>query len=252
MVDIVALASGSNGNCYYIGNKTEAVLIDAGIYFKDLIFRINQNNINPENIKAIFITHEHSDHVRGAKVLSKRLNIPVYFTSKTYYKLYEKYRPPYCNFFTPGDSIKLNSITIHSFLKKHDAVDPCSFVVESNNRRIGIFTDIGEACDKLNTATQTCDAIFLEANYDVQMLQNGPYPEYLKNRVQSEIGHLSNIQALNLINSQASDRLKLIFLSHLSEQNNTPELAMQAFVNLQKSIDIKLTSRYHTSELVTI
>ena len=252
MLEICALASGSNGNSYYIGNENDAVLIDAGISCKQILLRMEQKELDVTKIKAVFISHEHADHSRGARVLGKRLHIPVYVTPKTYHKLYKAMKPNSPSFFNAGESTQIGEITVHSFLKNHDASDPCSFRVEYSGKNIGIFTDIGEPCDNVISNLKKCDAIFLETNYDEQMLLDGPYPYFLKQRISSNVGHLSNDQALKLINVYASPKLKVVFLSHLSAENNTPDLAFSCFQALSKSMIIEPTSRKGASKVLLI
>jgi len=252
MVEICALASGSNGNCYYIGNENEAILIDAGIYYKRLIERLNDANLDKSKIKAIFISHEHMDHIQGARVTSKKLGIPVFYTKKTYHKSYNKNKAANFGFFEPNTTYIIDGIKIHSFSKNHDAIDPCSFRVEINGKNIGVMTDIGIVDETLINEFSKCDAVFLEANYDVDMLMTGIYPQHLKERVSSSRGHLSNEQALNLVEQHASPNLKTIFLSHISPVNNTRELALEHFKPVSDKYDIKLTSRHEISEVLTI
>ncbi len=249
MLEICAIASGSNGNCYYIGNNTDAVLIDAGISTKQILARMTERNLDPGKIKALFITHEHSDHLRGARVLSKRLQIPVYITASTYNHAYRKLRPDYPKYFSREEIIKTGSFTIFPIIKQHDAADPCSFRIEHQNHSIGVFTDLGEICDNVKSHINHCDALFLEANYDETMLWEGPYPFYLKKRVASEIGHLSNQQAFNLLNKYTCDNLQCVFLSHISKDNNTPAKAMEAMRPLSKKIKIKIAPRNEASEV---
>ena len=249
MLEICSIASGSNGNCYYIGNSTDAVLVDVGISTKQILIRMNERDLDPGKIKAIFITHEHSDHLRGARVLAKRLQIPVYMTAKTFNNSYKNLRPHYPNFFHPGDIIEVGEFRIHSVLKNHDAAEPCSFRVEYYGKNVGVFTDIGEACANVQTHFNLCDGVFLEANYDDKMLWDGHYPWYLKKRVASDLGHLSNEQAFDLLNAHASEDLKCVFLSHISKENNTPEKALDSMQALAKKYDIKIASRYDASEV---
>ena len=251
MIEICALASGSNGNSYYIGNENEAILIDAGIYYKRLIERLNDAGLDKNKIKAIFISHEHSDHIQGLRATSKKLGIPGILTKKTYHKAYDKNKPELFAFFNPGEPYIIGNITIHPFKKMHDAKDPCSFRVEVNNKHIGVMTDIGEVDEIVKQEFSKCDAVFLESNYDKEMLFNGLYPYYLKQRVNSSVGHLSNEQALELTEQYASPNLKTIFLSHISAANNTRELAMETFSGLKGKYDIKLTSRQGISEIVS-
>lgn len=249
MLEICAIASGSNGNCYYVGNEIDAVIIDAGISCRQILLRMKVRGLYAEKIKAVFVTHEHSDHMRGVRGISKKLNVPIYLTAKTFYGAYKKLRPDYPSFFVPGDEIVVGEFTVHSFIKNHDATEPCSFRVRYKNKNIGVFTDIGEPCENVTTHLQMCDALFLESNYDEKMLWNGQYPYFLKQRVSSGVGHLSNDQAYNLLDLHAGKNLRCVFLSHLSKENNTPEIAMNSMQNLTSRFLIKLTSRFEAGEV---
>lgn len=252
MIEICALASGSNGNSYYIGNEEEAVLIDAGIYYKKLIERLDDTGLDKNKIKAIFISHEHSDHIQGARSTSNKLGVPVYYTKKTYYKSYKKNRAQNFVLLEPGTPYIIGNITIHPFAKQHDAIDPCSFRVEINNKSIGVMTDIGEADEILNKEFSKCDAVFLEANYDEDMLHSGLYPHHLKERVSSSKGHLSNFQAIELIEKYASPQLKTIFLAHISAANNTHDIVKEEFSIFNGRYDINLCSRKEASKLIKL
>jgi phosphoribosyl 1,2-cyclic phosphodiesterase len=243
-LEICALASGSNGNCYYIGNDQEAILVDAGLSARQLQFRMLECNIDAAKIKAILVTHEHSDHCCGARVFSKRLGgIPVCLTKKTYLAIHARQRPEKVVWFEPNLPFMVGSFEIFPFAKQHDAVEACSFRIGYDGRHIGVMTDIGDPCERVRQHFSLCDAVFLETNYDEGMLWSGSYPYYLKQRVSSAFGHLSNEQAFRLVESYAGERLKTILLSHLSGENNTPEKAFSVFQSLQKSYQIELTSR---------
>lgn len=252
MLEICAIASGSNGNCYYIGNEKDAVLIDAGISCKQIVQRMKDCNLNPLKIKAVFITHEHSDHISGARVFGKRMHVPVYLTAKTWYGAYKNMRPDVPRFFNPGDKIEVGEFIVHSFLKNHDASQPCSFRVQFGEKNIGVFTDIGEPCENVSQHLSVCDGLFLETNYDEKMLWEGNYPWFLKQRIASEVGHLSNNQAFDLLLKYAGKNLKIVFLSHISKENNTPEIALQTMHPLKPHFDIRLTSRYKASDILVI
>jgi len=249
MIEICALASGSNGNCYYIGNERDAVLVDAGVSARQILMRMNDAGLDASKIRGIFISHEHTDHVSGIRVLVKRLGVQAWFSQGTFDALRETERPELFGFFKPGKSMQLGSFTIHPFLKNHDAAEPCSFRIEHDDWHIGVFTDIGEACEQVRYHLRKCHALFLETNYDEKMLWEGSYPYLLKRRVASSQGHLSNDQAFELIREHAGPELVHVFLSHLSGENNRPELAAERFITLTERFDVKLTSRHTFSEL---
>ncbi|HAQ20258.1 MAG TPA: MBL fold metallo-hydrolase [Prolixibacteraceae bacterium] len=243
MIEICALASGSNGNCYYIGNEHDAVLVDAGISAKRILMRMNDAGLDPSKVRGIFISHEHADHVSGVRVLVKRLGVKAWFSLGTFDALRESERPETYGIFKPGKAFHLGSFTIHPFLKNHDAAEPCSFRIEHDDWHVGVFTDIGEACDTVRHHLRKCHALFLETNYDEKMLWEGSYPYILKRRVASAHGHLSNDQAFKLIREHAGPELLHVFLSHLSGENNRPELAASRFESLADRFNVSLTSR---------
>lgn len=249
MLEICALASGSNGNSYYIGNEWEALLVDAGISTKQLFLRMQSRGLDPHKIRAVFLSHEHSDHSRGIQVLSKRLSVNIWMSTKTWNSLPVYHRPPWVRFFEPGDTVTIGSFGVHTFLKNHDAADPCSFRISQGEKSVGVFTDIGTPCDRVKKELGECHAVFMESNYDEKMLWEGSYPWPLKQRVASDVGHLSNLQALQLVQEHAHPRLECLFLSHLSQENNTPGKAFTAFEPLQDRMLVKLTDRHAASDL---
>jgi phosphoribosyl 1,2-cyclic phosphodiesterase len=252
MLEICSIASRSNGNCYYIGNSDSAILVDAGISRKQAFTRMEQKNINPNKIKAIFISHEHNDHFRGIRVLSKKTGAPVYMTSETFNNSWKPHRPFNVLFFNPGDIVAIDDLLVHTFIKNHDAVEPCSFRIEYEGINVGVFTDLGEACDNVINHFQQCNAIFLESNYDEDMLWSGPYPHYLKERIASKYGHLSNIQAKELLDKHHNPYLQLVILSHLSQENNTPDIAMATFNKFKDKFRIEFASRHEVGDIFTI
>lgn len=257
MTKIAAIASGSNGNCYYIENKGEAVLIDAGVSRKQIIERMQNLNLDIEKVKGIFISHEHTDHTRGAEVLSKLYKIPVYFTKKTYDASRVTIKEELLNFFEINTPVSFDELLILPFPKKHDAVDPCSFIVKAGNKNIGVVTDVGSQCENIISHIPQCDALFLETNYDDEMLKDSSYPYFLKKRIDSEFGHLSNKDACNIILDHSSERLTHLFLSHLSANSNCPRLAHQ-HINSQlelrggPKINVIMTSREKESDLFNL
>jgi len=213
---------------------------------------MQQRELDPAKVRALLVTHEHTDHARGARVLSKRLDIPVYLTEGTYLGIQPLDRPENSCFIKSADSFNIEGFHIHSFPKNHDAEDPCSFRIEYKHTCVGVFTDIGEACENVRYHLEKCNAVFIESNYDEEMLWAGPYPFYLKRRVSSEVGHLSNEQSLQLITNHAGEQLEHVFLSHLSGENNTPGKAYQHFSSLKSRYNIHLTSREDASYVIRI
>jgi len=252
MIEICAIASGSNGNCYYIGNSTESVVVDAGISCRQIMLRMYAKKLKPSKIKAIFVTHEHIDHCSGVKTLSKRVNAPVYMTSQTYNRLRVDVRPQNVKIFTPGETITVGSFTIHTCQKRHDAVEPCGFRIEYEGISVGVFTDLGSACGRVVEQVSQCHALFLESNYDDAMLWAGSYRQSLKKRIASKYGHLSNHQAVELVRQHHHPGLQLVLLSHLSAENNRPEIAASVFDRLRNQFKIELTSRDEASEVYRI
>lgn len=252
MIEICALASGSNGNCYYIGNKQDAILIDAGINCKQILIRMRLKGLDPSLLRAIFITHEHSDHVCGVRVLGKKLDIPAFMTKGTHDALYNLHRPLAPRFIEPGIPVPIGPFTVHPILKNHDAAHPTSFRIEYSGLSIGVFTDIGTPCENVTSHLKQCHALFLETNYDEKMLWEGGYPYPLKKRVSSDVGHLSNDQAVNLLTEHAGPDLKLVLLSHLSANNNTPQKAWDAMKHFVDRFEMRLTSRYEPGEVIWI
>jgi len=249
---LASLNSGSNGNCYYIGNGEEAVLIDAGISCRETTRRMMRLGLPMGQVKAIFITHEHTDHTRGAEVLSKKYGIPVYITGATYRNSRMKIEPSLLRDFTGYGSVLIGDLSVNPFPKWHDASEPHSFTVSSGGLTAGVFTDIGMACEHVELHLGDCHAAFLEANYDDTMLENGRYPALLKRRIRSFEGHLSNDQALELFTSCRSPFLELLILSHLSAENNRPELVMDLFSRHASGTRIVVASRHEESEVFCV
>lgn len=250
---ISSLNTGSNGNCFYIGNQEEAVLIDAGLSCKETELRMKRLNLSMEKVKAIFISHEHSDHIKGLPVLSRKYQLPIYITTPTLLGGRQQLATNLVQPFTAHCPIQLGSLQIKAFPKLHDAAEPHSFTVSCNGITVGVFTDIGMHCDQVVKHFKQCHAAFLEANYDEEMLENGRYPYFLKNRIRSGKGHLSNKQALDLFTAHKPDFMSHLFLSHLSKDNNSPQLVEQLFVPYANGTSIIVASRleetpvYHIS-----
>ncbi|HEY8897663.1 MAG TPA: MBL fold metallo-hydrolase [Niastella sp.] len=241
---IASLNSGSNGNCYYVGNGQEAILVDAGISCRETERRMYRLGLSMQTVKAIFVSHEHTDHISGIPVLAKKYQLPVYITEATRYHGNLSIQKEQTFTFKAYEPVQIGNLAIQAFPKFHDAAEPHSFVVNGNNVNIGVFTDIGAACDHLITHFQHCHAAFLEANYDEEMLEKGSYPRHLKNRIRGGHGHLSNKQALDVFTRHKPAYMSHLFLSHLSRDNNSPQLVQQLFTEHAGETQIIVASRF--------
>jgi len=249
---ITSLNSGSNGNCYYIGNEQEAVLVDAGISCREIERRMTSLGLSVGNIKAIFVSHEHSDHIRGVGVLSRKHSIPVYMSAQTCLSSIIPVEPDLIRTFQSNETINTGSLQVDAFPKLHDSIDPYSFTVHYDGITIGVFTDIGEPCANVIHHFGRCHAAFLEANYDERMLDDGTYPVYLKRRIKSQTGHLSNNQALELFTKHKAPHLQHLILSHLSEHNNHPGIVSRLFEPHANGTRIRIASRYRETEVICV
>ncbi|MFC5411898.1 MBL fold metallo-hydrolase [Larkinella bovis] len=240
---ITSLNSGSNGNCYYVGNEQDAVLIDAGISCRQAETRLRRLGLSMQTVRAIFISHEHSDHISGLSKLAGKYQIPVFITAQTL----KNSRLPLHTFpirsFRSHEPIGIGDLRIMAFPKHHDAADPHSFTVSYHDTRVGVFTDIGIACDQLIHHFSQCHAAFLETNYDEDLLENGRYPYFLKQRIRGGKGHLSNQQALALFRTHKPPFMSHVLLSHLSKDNNSPFLVRDLFLPHLNSTQLIVTSR---------
>ena len=252
-VIICSLASGSNGNAYYIAFNDEAILIDCGITYRQLTTRARRQGVDLRTIKHVFITHEHSDHVRGLRGLTEHCDCTCYMTRGTAEKSKSWYlpeNPPIAIHY--GDITEVGPFRVHCFQKPHDVKEPCSFRVEVNGINIGVFTDIGAPCDELKAHLHECHAAFLESNYDVDMLWAGKYPLMLKQRVTCGTGHLSNVQSAQLVADVDAPHLHTIILSHISEHNNHPHIAKKAFERFGDKYKVLTASRYEAGPVFII
>jgi phosphoribosyl 1,2-cyclic phosphodiesterase len=250
MLSITSLNSGSNGNCYYIGNTEEAVLVDAGISCREIERRMKRLGLSMKNVKAVFVSHEHSDHIRGIPSLVKKHRIPIYITPATM-AFGGLYLEDYLSF-TAYEPVRIGALTITAFPKLHDASDPYSFIVSCKEISVGVFTDIGLPCEHVIRHFGQCHAAFLEANYDEGMLDRGGYPYYLKNRIRGGKGHLSNMQALSLFMRHRPSFMSHLLLSHLSRNNNSPELVKELFEQHAGTTKIIVASRYEETPVYQI
>lgn len=251
-LNICSLNSGSNANCYYVGNDNEAVLIDVGLSCRETEKRMSGLSLSMDTVKAIFISHEHSDHVTGLAAISKKYQLPVYITEATLGNCKVPVDQNLVQHFQQTKSVSIGNLKITSFKKNHDAADAHSFMISGYGVNVGVITDIGFACKKVIKYFGQCHAAFLESNYCDTMLANGNYPYYLQERISSDVGHLSNAQAVELFKHYRSEHLQLLILSHLSKNNNKPELVENMFTPHAEATKIIVASRYEASPVFRI
>ncbi len=249
---IASLNSGSNANCYYIGNAREAVLVDAGLSCRETERRMNRLQLSMEKVKALFVSHEHADHISGVPGIAKKYKLPVYITDDTLRNCKMPLDSMQVHSFRHNKKINIGSLLVTPFRKNHDAADPHSFVVSGNGVNIGVFTDIGFACKRVIKHFGQCHAAFLECNYCDDLLEKGSYPYHLKKRIRSDEGHLSNAQALELFQYYRSPDLQLLLLSHLSKNNNNPKLVEKLFASHAGKVRVVIASRYEASPLFEV
>jgi len=220
------LASGSSGNAYYVETEQACILVDAGISCREIERRLELVGVKAKKLDALIITHEHTDHIKGAGPLARRFDLPVYLNKKTF----ENGRKALGNLSRPvifqtGQTMNINDLCVETFTKCHDASDPFGLVISSNGTRIGLSTDLGKSTGLVEDRLKGCDALILEFNYDQEMLEQGPYPLAIKRRIKGSEGHLSNKQAGDLLRVISKENLKYVVLAHLSETNNQPDKA---------------------------
>ena len=249
---ITSLNSGSNGNCYYVGSDKDAVLIDAGLSCRETEKRMKRLGLEMSKVRAIFISHEHGDHICGLEVLATKHKLPIYITPATLHQSSLRLNANTVMHFVPYSPVSIGSLSVTAFPKYHDAIDPHSFVITGGEVSVGVFTDIGTVCTHVIDNFKKCHAVFLEANYDEDMLENGRYPTHLKKRISGDNGHLSNRQALHLFIDHKPAFMTHLFLSHISKQNNDPTLTYNLFSGHTTGVKIIMASRFKETAVYEI
>lgn len=225
-------ASGSSGNCYYLGSRTTGILIDAGISARTIRSNLMQMGLDFRNIMGVLITHDHADHIRAVGTIGERFHVPIYATAKVHegidhnYGLLEKLRTSR-KYYELGVPFEICGMQVNTFPISHDSTACVSYVIDYQNIRFMLATDVGCVDETLERYVETADHLVIEANHDEQLLLNGPYPSYLKARILSDTGHMSNLTCAHLLADHHSQKLKNVFLCHLSKENNDPEVAYQ-------------------------
>ncbi len=228
----VSIASGSSGNCIYAGTDNTHILIDAGISAKRIEKGLFEVGLKPRELSGICITHEHSDHIKGLGVLARKYEIPIYATEGTLDEIRKvkslgEYPDELLKPLRPDVKMTLGDLDILPFHIDHDAADPVAYRIQSGNKSVAVATDLGHYNQYTIDHLLDLDAVLLESNHDLRMLETGPYPYYLKRRIMGNFGHLSNENAGRLLNCILNDKMKYVLLGHLSKENNLPELAFE-------------------------
>lgn len=230
-----SIASGSSGNCIYIGSENTHILIDTGIAGKKIEEGLNSLGLTSLDIDAVLVTHEHSDHIGGLGVFSRKSGADVYATEGTNKGMFLKGKlgdmsKSKINIVEYGHDYNIGDLQIHVTKVSHDTLEPCAYTVSQNGKKAGVITDLGTYDEEIIKAYRNLDVLLIESNHDERMLRAGRYPYQLQNRILSDKGHLSNAAGGRLLDLVLSERIKHVFLGHLSKDNNYPALARQTVV----------------------
>jgi len=252
---VIAVQSGSNGNCIHVASGEVSLVFDAGLPGKHARGRLARYGVDITRAAGLVISHDHSDHVRCAGVYQRLFGLPLHVTARTWAAAQRHrlgkvgdIRP-----FAAGTSLRFGHVTVETIPTPHDAADGVAFVVDDGRRRVGILTDLGHAFAGLGEAIASLDAVVLESNYDPDMLEWGSYPEFLKARISGPHGHLSNLEAAGLLDRFARPRLKWACLAHLSEDNNRPALALETHRGiLGESLELRVAGRYDATDVMEV
>lgn len=258
-----SIFSGSSGNCLYVASQRTRLLVDAGLTGKRIQEGLKEAGVDPNELKGILITHEHSDHIKAAGILSRRFNIPIYANTNTWEAMHASVgnvKSENIKTFDGCEPFEIGDITVLPYDIPHDAVNPVGYSFVNEGKKISIATDIGYASDNVKNNIKDADLILLESNHDEEMLKVGPYPYPLKLRILSDVGHLSNENAGKLITDILNSKMQKVILGHLSGTNNYPELAMRTVLSVLetngikdgKDIDIDIAYRDRIGRLQTV
>ena len=236
------IASGSSGNCVYVGTQQVNLLVDVGLSGKKVEAGLEDIGVDPKEIDGIFITHEHSDHIKGIGVMSRRHDIPIFANAGTWKALEEmgkiigKIHPDHKQVIESDRDFCIKDLIIHPYSIPHDAAAPVGYAFYHGNKKISMATDLGHVSENVRKNLRDSNLLLLEANHDLEMLKFGSYPYYLKRRVMGDYGHLCNDVAGELLVDIYHEKLQTVILGHLSAENNFPELAYQTVENVLKKM----------------
>lgn len=260
---ILTLSSGSSGNCIYIESDKSKILVDCGLTGKLALDLMKISNINPKELNGIFVTHEHIDHVKGVGVLSRKFDIPVFANEKTWLAMQKKIGKidlKNINVFKSNTFFSFRDLDIHNLSTYHDADDPVFYIFYQKNQKISILTDTGTFSSNMIDAIRDSDILLLESNYDLEMLENGPYTYDLKQRIKSDHGHLSNTMAIEVISNIVNGKGEHLILGHLSKNNNTQEIVrdnIEKFffsknLEIDKDIKFSIAKEFQPSKIIDL
>ncbi|MCG8406045.1 MAG: MBL fold metallo-hydrolase [Phycisphaerales bacterium] len=249
-----SLQSGSNGNAIYVEAGDAKLLFDAGISGRQAALRMAAHGREISDCDALILSHEHADHTRAAGVYQRKFDLPIYCTERTFLETRRRIgklgEPVH---FSAGETLAFCDTRVHTIPTPHDGIDPVGFVVEHAGKKLGILTDLGHPFHGLRDVLSELDAMYLESNYDPEMLWSGTYPERLKRRISGHGGHLSNEEAAILVRDCIKPRFKWLAVAHLSEHNNNPELALDAQRKwVGRTLPVYLSSRYAVGEVLEV
>jgi phosphoribosyl 1,2-cyclic phosphodiesterase len=248
-----SLQSGSNGNSIYVEACGVRLLFDAGLSGRTAAERLAVHGRDAHEVAALIVSHEHADHARCAGIFRRKFGLQVYATHKTWHATAPwQGRVDDVRHFRAGERLVFGKVTVHTVPTPHDAADSVAFVVEAEHRRLGIFTDLGHPFDRLARWLEEVDAAYLESNYDPEMLERGPYSAALQARIRGAGGHLSNLEAAELLRD-CGGRLRWVALAHLSEQNNHPQVALHTHhAVVGRDFPFRIAGRHAPSDLLEI
>lgn len=250
------LAGGSKGNSIFIESEKARILIDAGLSCKQLEIRLGQIGIDPKNLDAIVITHEHRDHTHGVNVFTKKHRTPVYLNRAAYEAVKQHWENvPSVRFFQSSEDFEINDLIFSPFSIPHDAQDPVGLVIKNNGKNLGVVSDLGYVTHLVRERLKGVNSLVLESNHDIEMLFSGPYPWALKQRVKGKSGHLSNEESRQLLEDIFnSSGLKSVILTHLSETNNHPDLVHSSVGKFleEKGVAFDIASQHSVSRVMDV
>ena len=244
MLKFISFGSGSSGNCYYLFTETDGLIIDIGVGIRTLKKQFKDYGLSLSSVHYVLITHDHADHIKSVGSISHELMLPIHATAKVHtgiernYCVQRKLKPEMKRRIVAGESLELGDFRVTPFNVPHDATDNVGYQIEAEGITFCIITDAGSITEEIASYISNADYLVIEANHDVEMLQHGPYPMHLKERIMSSTGHLSNKDCATAIAENMTERLKHVWLCHLSEENNHPELARKTVEQVLRSYGI--------------